>query len=105
MLAVPNLARMSSTAAFFSRENLSMFSVITCPACQNKLTVPEGSMGKRQTCPNCQTPFLAGKSVSEEEVAMKLQAAPAAAFNKTMLGETAPPIKFSCPRCKKPLEA
>ena len=84
-----------------------MFTVITCPACQHKLTVPEGTMGKRQTCPNCHTPFMAGKSTSEAEaeISMKLQPAAPAGFNKTMLGDTAPAIKFNCPRCKKPLEA
>ena len=65
-------------------------------------------MGKLAHCPNCQSPFQAGKSVASEEpaISMKQQAAPAAAgINKTMLGETDPPIKFNCPRCKKPLEA
>jgi DNA-directed RNA polymerase subunit RPC12/RpoP len=82
-----------------------MFAVITCPACQHKLTIPEGTMGKRQTCPNCHSPFLAGKSVAEEEVPMKLEPAAVSPFNKTMLGETEPPIRYNCPRCKKPLEA
>src|ERR1022692_3161640 len=82
-----------------------MFAVITCPACQHKFTVPEAAMGKRQTCPNCHSPFLAGKSVAEGEVPMKLQAAAVAPINKTMLGETEPPIRYNCPRCKKPLES
>jgi DNA-directed RNA polymerase subunit RPC12/RpoP len=84
-----------------------MFHRITCPTCQHKFTVPEGVMGQRQTCPNCQALFLAGKSVAEAEVPMKLQpaAAGAAPFNKTMLGETDAPIKYNCPRCKKPLES
>jgi DNA-directed RNA polymerase subunit RPC12/RpoP len=87
-----------------------MFTVVTCPACQHKLTLPEGAMGKRQTCPNCHTPFVAGKSVAEKEaeISMKLQPQGPAGYQKTMLGEageTAPPIKFNCPRCKKPLEA
>jgi DNA-directed RNA polymerase subunit RPC12/RpoP len=84
-----------------------MFARIMCPACQHKFTIPEGDMGKRQVCPNCQSPFLAGKSVpeaQEPEVAMKFQPAADAGYAKTMLGETAPPIKFTCPRCKKPLE-
>src|SRR5205823_2108054 len=59
---------------------------------------------KRQTCPNCQSPFMPGKSAAEEEAATKPQ--PAAGYNKTMLGETAPPpIRFRCSRCKKLLEA
>jgi DNA-directed RNA polymerase subunit RPC12/RpoP len=82
-----------------------MFAAITCPACQHKFSIPEGAMGKRQTCPNCHSPFLAGKSVAEAEVPMKFQAAAAAPINKTMLGEIEPPIKYNCPRCKKELEA
>src|SRR4051812_7511237 len=82
-----------------------MFALIACPACQHKFTVPEGAMGKRHNCPNCQTPFLAGKSVAEADVSMKLQPAGASALNKTMLGETEPPIKYNCPRCKKALES
>ena len=84
-----------------------MFARIMCPACQHKMTIPEGDMGKRQVCPNCQSPFLAGKSVAEDEpdVPMRYQPAADPSFNKTMLGEDAPPIKYACPRCKAPLEA
>jgi DNA-directed RNA polymerase subunit RPC12/RpoP len=83
-----------------------MFASITCPACRHKFTIPEGAMGSRQTCPNCQSPFLAGKSVAETaDVPMKFEPAAAPALNKTMLGETAPPIRYNCPRCKKPLES
>jgi DNA-directed RNA polymerase subunit RPC12/RpoP len=53
-------------------------------------------MGKQQICPNCRSPFLAGHSTA--------QAAAAPGYNKTVLGEIEPPIKFNCPRCKKLLE-
>jgi DNA-directed RNA polymerase subunit RPC12/RpoP len=87
-----------------------MFHRITCPSCQHKFSVPEGSMGKLVNCPNCQSPFQAGKSVAEvaPEVPMKMQPAAVAGINKTMLADTeppAPPIKYNCPRCKKPLES
>jgi DNA-directed RNA polymerase subunit RPC12/RpoP len=82
-----------------------MFASITCPACRHKFTIPEGAMGKSHTCPNCHSPFLAGKSVAAGDVPMKFEPAPAAAINKTMLGETEPPIRYNCPRCKKPLES
>lgn len=59
-----------------------MFSLITCPTCNHKLTIPEGDMGKLRTCPNCRTRFLAGASVAEQ-----------------------PAITYNCPRCDKPLEA
>ncbi len=86
-----------------------MFARIMCPACEYKFSIPEGDMGKRQVCANCKSPFIAGKSVAEAaqpEISMKLQPAAEGAYNKTMLvGSGAPPIKFDCPRCKKPLEA
>ena len=85
-----------------------MFSRISCPSCQYKFTIPEGDMGKRQVCPNCQSPFFAGKSVSDgAAVPMRKEAAAEGAFNKTMLGDTAAAalIKYNCPRCKTPLES
>jgi DNA-directed RNA polymerase subunit RPC12/RpoP len=87
-----------------------MFASVTCPACRHKYTIPEGAMGSRQNCPNCRTPFLAGKSVSEGggggDVPMKYEpAAASGGLNKTMLGETGPPVKYNCPRCKKALES
>jgi DNA-directed RNA polymerase subunit RPC12/RpoP len=91
-----------------------MFASITCPACRHKFTIPEGAMGSRHNCPNCKTPFIAGKSVpdkslpeaKEASVPMKYEPAPQpAGINKTMLGETEPPIRYNCPRCKKPLES
>jgi hypothetical protein len=91
-----------------AKECLSMFASITCPACRHKYTIPEGQMGSRQNCPNCRTPFLAGKSVAEgsaAEVPMKYEPAPVPGLNKTMLAETEQPIRYNCPRCKKPLES
>jgi hypothetical protein len=90
------------------KECPSMFASITCPACRHKYTIPEGQMGSRQNCPNCRTPFLAGKSVAEgsaAEVPMKYEPAPVPGLNKTMLAETEQPIRYNCPRCKKPLES
>lgn len=82
-----------------------MFHLTTCPTCQTKFTIPEGAMGKRQVCPHCQSPFMAGTSPGPGAPA---PGAPAPAgvpgLAKTMLGETEPPIRFNCPRCKKPLE-
>jgi DNA-directed RNA polymerase subunit RPC12/RpoP len=88
-----------------------MFARVTCPACQYKLSIPEGDMGRRHVCPNCQSPFFAGKSVADGDPAAPPSAAAQAAaasqggYAKTLLGEMAPPIKFNCPRCKAPLEA
>jgi DNA-directed RNA polymerase subunit RPC12/RpoP len=93
-----------------------MLHYVTCPTCQNKLAIPEGQVGKRHTCPQCQALFVAGKSepaippsAPPPEPSMLAGAgappSPApAGLNKTMLGETEPPIRYSCPRCKKPLE-
>jgi DNA-directed RNA polymerase subunit RPC12/RpoP len=82
-----------------------MLATIACPACQFKLSIPEGDMGKRQVCPNCQSPFFAGKSITEPQVASSPPSGPAPTYQKTMLAGTAPPIKYNCPRCQAPLEA
>jgi DNA-directed RNA polymerase subunit RPC12/RpoP len=98
-----------------------MLTLITCPTCHHKFTVPEGSMGQRSTCPNCQSIFVAGKSVAESDGRMNggprrglleraagegqvAQSAPLP-LDKTMLGEVDAPIRYNCPRCKKPLES
>src|SRR5262252_8683364 len=90
-----------------------MFAVVACPACQYKFSIPEGDMGKRHVCPNCKSPFIAGKSGAEAVASAPVLAAAGVgagaggnpSYAKTMLGETAPPIKYNCPRCKAPLEA
>jgi DNA-directed RNA polymerase subunit RPC12/RpoP len=95
-----------------------MLTLITCPTCHHKFTVPEGSMGQRSTCPNCQSIFVAGKSVAESsgrvngssrrgllERAGAEQPQPQVPLDKTMLGEVGAPIRYNCPRCKKPLES
>src|SRR6516164_7171509 len=99
-----------------------MLTLISCPTCHHKFTIPEGAMGKRHTCPNCQSLFVAGKSVAEEVAKRGAPSMLSAAANapsmlsagakgpggmdKTMLGEVdAAPIKYNCPRCKKPLES
>lgn len=87
-----------------------MFTLITCPACQHKHTVPEGAMGTRRICPNCQSPFVAGASVPEARgpqrgtPASPVLGAPAS-YGQTMLADQEQPIKYNCPRCKKPLES
>lgn len=82
-----------------------MFTAVMCPTCQHKFRVPEGSMGKRHNCPNCQTPFLAGRSEAEPNDAVEPQPAAVPALNKTMLAEPEPPIRSTCPRCKKSVES
>jgi DNA-directed RNA polymerase subunit RPC12/RpoP len=82
-----------------------MLSNVRCPQCQHKFWIQEGEMGSRQTCPACQAQFFAGASVAEARA--KVGAPSAAApdgYNKTMIGESAPVIKYNCPRCKSPLE-
>ncbi len=86
-----------------------MLANVTCPACQHRYYLDEGEMGSRQICPKCQSPFFAGKSMTEGRAAASPTLAAAAAaqpsYAKTMIGEAAPPIKYNCPRCKAPLEA
>jgi DNA-directed RNA polymerase subunit RPC12/RpoP len=81
-----------------------MLTLITCPTCHHKFSIPEGAMGERQTCPNCQSIFRAGKSVSETDGRSR-PAILRASIDKTMLGEMDPPIRYNCPRCKKQLES
>lgn len=82
-----------------------MFARVSCPACKYQFSIPEGSMAKRHVCPNCQSPFIAGKSAAEAAAATAPQAAAQPAYAKTMLGEVEPPIKYNCPRCQAALEA
>lgn len=92
-----------------------MLTLISCPTCHHKFTIPEGAMGERHTCPNCQSLFVAGKSVAEAprgknapsllSAGMSGGGPPAAGMDKTMLGEVEAMIKYNCPRCKKALQA
>jgi len=76
-----------------------MISVVYCPTCQHALKVEDAQLGRRFTCPSCNSPFLAAAPAGA-----KAGPEAAAPLNKTMLGEIEPPIQYSCPRCKKPLE-
>ncbi|MBY0522943.1 MAG: hypothetical protein K2R98_06075 [Gemmataceae bacterium] len=95
-----------------------MLTLVTCPTCHHKFTIPEDAMGHRRTCPNCQSIFVAGKSVAETngringasrpgllERAAGEDRASKPPIDQTMLGEVAAPIRYNCPRCKKPLES
>src|SRR5437660_12808483 len=82
-----------------------MLARISCPACQNQFTIPEGEMGTRQVCGKCHSPFIAGTSMAGPPAAGNAPSEGAPGYNKTMLGNTAPTIKFNCPRCQAPLEA
>jgi len=82
-----------------------MLTLISCPTCQHKFAVPEAAMGERQTCPNCQSIFRAGKSVAETDGRGKRSPLLKPALDRTMLAETEAPIRYNCPRCKKALES
>src|SRR5689334_12482094 len=84
-----------------------MHANVTCPNCHHKYWIQEGDMGSRQTCPNCQATFFAGASVAEARsgVGSATAAATQPSYARTMMVDSAPPIKYSCPRCKAPLEA
>lgn len=93
-----------------------MLAKIHCPTCQHRFSIPEGAMGERQTCPNCQTIFRAGKSEAESDGRQANRSSAGSAngvgspsfrpgLDRTMLAESEPPIRYNCPRCKKPLEA
>ncbi len=72
---------------------------VHCPACQYQFDAAESA--QRHICPNCQSPFAAKKTGTEPSAAAPPRQP---ALNKTMLGETAAPIVFNCPRCTKRLE-
>src|SRR5450755_4595973 len=82
-----------------------MLARISCPACHNQFSIPEGEMGTRQVCGKCHSPFLAGKALMMEPQGAGNPTSGSAPYNKTMLGDTAPAIKYNCPRCQAPLEA
>src|SRR5438067_6209531 len=90
------------------KERQPMLHNVTCPACQHRYVLDESQMGSRQTCPKCQSVSFAGKSTPESRPSAASAASAASAqasYAKTMVGEAAPPIKYTCPRCKAPLEA
>jgi DNA-directed RNA polymerase subunit RPC12/RpoP len=96
-----------------------MLTLITCPTCHHKFSIPEGNMGQRRTCPNCQSIFVAGKSEAEstgrsnglprrgllERAGNGVAATAAPPIDRTMLAEVTQTIRYNCPRCKKPLES
>jgi DNA-directed RNA polymerase subunit RPC12/RpoP/Skp family chaperone for outer membrane proteins len=83
-----------------------MLANVTCPACHHKFWLDESQMGSRQICPSCNSPFFAGKSMAEARVGAPAGPAAQAGYAKTMLtDDSAPPIKYNCPRCKAALEA
>jgi DNA-directed RNA polymerase subunit RPC12/RpoP len=71
-----------------------------CPKCKKALEAPAIEAGTKKPCPACgqrlQVPAASAAAAA---------AAPTPAINKTMLGETEPPIRYNCPTCKKPLES
>ncbi len=74
-----------------------------CPRCQAPLEAASIEAGTKKNCPNC---------TQRHQVPAQATAAPPPSplLNRTMLAsdESAaakPPIKYNCPKCKKPLEA
>ena len=41
-----------------------MLTLVSCPTCHHKFTIPEEAMEPAASCPNCQSLFVAGKSVA-----------------------------------------
>ncbi|MFO0970482.1 MAG: hypothetical protein U0793_33470 [Gemmataceae bacterium] len=102
-----------------------MICYVTCPACQFTLTIDEGQMGKKHVCPRCGASFLAGASQAlsaappaaassaplppSTPIGAKERLGQAAARGQTPVGATPlaraeETIRYTCPRCKKPLE-
>jgi DNA-directed RNA polymerase subunit RPC12/RpoP len=77
-----------------------------CPRCQAPLEAPAAEAGIKKPCPACGQRLQVPAAPPPPPAA----AAPAPGLNKTMLAgndssPAAPPIKYNCPRCKKPLES
>lgn len=64
-----------------------MLATVTCPICGHKQSVPEGKVGRRVLCPNCDVPFVAGASPpvepKPEEIAGQRADVPGPAEKKT----------------------
>jgi DNA-directed RNA polymerase subunit RPC12/RpoP len=75
-----------------------------CPRCKAPLEAPASEAGTKKNCPNCSQRL----QVPNPPPPKSEPAAVAPNLNKTMLASdesAAPPIKYNCPSCKKPLEA
>jgi DNA-directed RNA polymerase subunit RPC12/RpoP len=78
-----------------------------CPRCQAPLESPASEAGIKKPCPSCGQRLQVPAAPPPPP---PTAAAPPPGLNKTMLAgdgsaPAAPPIKYNCPRCKKPLEA
>jgi DNA-directed RNA polymerase subunit RPC12/RpoP len=75
-----------------------MFMNVTCPDCGEKCRVPESVFGQQVKCPKCAGPIPCGPAGRPPLVRAASQVAAA----DSRPGES---IRYSCPRCAKPLES
>ena len=90
-----------------------MFANLACTVCGHCFTVRQEQMGQRVVCPSCNTPFVAGDvaatlagPTSPTPLKEHVAAQPGVTDEtRTILAPLQEPIRHSCPRCKKSLEA
>jgi hypothetical protein len=83
---------------------------VTCPQCGLKCRPHQSTPGQDTRCPSCLIFFPNGLQpvasllarAPQKEPALEIQVAPP---NRTILAHPEPLIRYTCPRCKKALEA
>jgi DNA-directed RNA polymerase subunit RPC12/RpoP len=86
-----------------------MFMNVTCPECGKKRRVPERAFGQQINCPTCSAliPCDPVSPPAPETGPTSAGRPPAVAAPQVRLAEeqSAASIRYSCPRCHKPLES
>jgi hypothetical protein len=86
----------------------SVFMNVTCPACGQRHRMPESAFGQQVTCPSCSAQFRCepgSTRPAEPRPAEQPVPVQAAAQVRAAGAGPSPGIRFSCPGCRKPLEA
>lgn len=73
-----------------------MLMTVKCPACGEKSRMPESAFGQQVKCPACSALFQCGPGPSPVQATPQVRAADP---------QPQPGIRYSCPRCGKPLES
>jgi DNA-directed RNA polymerase subunit RPC12/RpoP len=80
-----------------------MFAGVVCKICGHRFSVPDVHVGRKITCPSCQSPVVAEAPAPAEGT--MTAAPPAPSPSRTLLAPLEEPIRYSCPKCKKSLES
>jgi hypothetical protein len=77
--------------------------IVTCPICGNCYRLAQPPLGGQSLCPACRS--LVPVAAPPTPSLLSRPPAETPAQNRTILAEPEPMIRYSCPRCKKALEA